>query len=222
MRFDLHVHSIHSRDGSATPSEIIKQAVKHGIDGLAVTDHNTPEGSNQARSEAAGMKGFVVVRGIEVSAKEGHVLVYGTGEPVPAGIAASEVARIARERGAIAVAAHPYRLWTGLGENVVRKVDFAAVEGLNSSSDKNGNARARKLAAELRKPMTGGSDAHALGMVGAGLTVFDGPMESEDQALDAISKGLCRPEGMSASPAMGLRNTLGNFTGWLGRGMKRM
>jgi hypothetical protein len=222
MRLDLHVHSIHSSDGKATPGDIIQQARKHGLEGLSITDHNNPEGSKQALAQAVGLKGFVVVRGIEVSAKEGHVLVYGTGEPFAKGLAAAEVARLAEDRGGIAVAAHPYRHWTGVGEKAVRRVDFDAIEGLNSNSDKNANARARKLADEMRKPMVGGSDAHELSMVGVGFTVFEGALETEDQIIDAIAKGACKPEGMSASPAAGVRNTLGNFTAWLGRGMKRM
>ncbi len=222
MRLDLHVHSIHSSDGRGTPGDIVRQAKKHGLEGVSITDHNTHEGSTQARAQVGSEKGFVVVRGIEVSAKEGHVLVYGVGENFEKGLSASEVARIARDRGGIAVAAHPYRHWTGVGESVVRKVDFVAIEGLNSNSDKNGNARSRKLAAELKKPMVGGSDAHELGMVGAGFTAFDETLETEEQIIDAIARGACKPEGMSASPAAGLRNTLGNFTAWLGRGMKRM
>jgi hypothetical protein len=220
MRFDMHVHSLHSNDGAASPSELMRQARKHGLEGLSITDHNTPEGSNQAMAEAAEMNGFVLVRGIEVSAKEGHVLVYGTSEPIEIGLPAAEVVRLAVERGGIAVAAHPYRMWTGVKERVARKVDFNALEGLNSNSHKNANAKARHLAVELGKPATGGSDAHELGMVGIGVTVFKNPIETEEQALDAIAKGQCYPEGMSASPAMGIRNTLGNFTAWLGRGMK--
>jgi len=222
MKFDLHVHSIHSNDGSATPKEIIGQARKHGVNGLAVTDHNTLEGAIQARSEAAGMKDFVVVRGIEVSAKEGHVLVYGIDEPIVKGLPSADVVRRAIELGGIAVAAHPFRFWTGIGEKTLRKVDFAAIEGLNSRSHKAANARAREIAVELRKPSIGGSDAHVLGMIGVGVTIFDSPIESEEQAIDLISKGKCHPEGISSSPAMGIRTAFGNFTGGLHRGAKKI
>jgi predicted metal-dependent phosphoesterase TrpH len=222
MRFDLHIHSIHSNDGSATPSEIIGQARKHGINGLAITDHNSLEGATQARSEAAGMKDFVVVRGMEVSAREGHILVYGIDEPIKQGMHSVEVLQRARELGGIAVAAHPFRFWTGVGEKVVRKVDFTAIEGLNSRSHKAANARAREIAVLMNKPAIGGSDAHVLGMIGVGVTIFDSPIESEEQAIDLISKGKCHPEGMSSSPAMGIRTFFGNLTGGLRRGAKKM
>ncbi|MFH0816894.1 MAG: PHP domain-containing protein [Methanobacteriota archaeon] len=222
MRLDLHVHSLHSSDGSATPSEIIRQARKYGLNGVAITDHNSLDGANQARSEAAEMKDFVVVRGMEVSAKEGHVLVYGTDETMSKGLAAAEVVERARELGGIAVAAHPFRFWTGVGEKVVRNVAFTAVEGLNSRSHKAANARAREIALELQKPAIGGSDAHDLGMVGVGVTVFESAAESEAQAIELISKGQCHPEGMSASPAMGIRTAFGNLTSGFHRGVKKI
>ena len=222
MRFDLHVHSIHSNDGSATPKEIIGQARKHGINGLAITDHNSLEGAIQAKSEAAGMKDFVVVRGMEVSAKEGHVLVYGIDEPIGRGLHAVDVVRRAGELGGIAVAAHPFRFWTGVGERVLRKVNFTAIEGLNSRSHKEANARAREIALELRKPVIGGSDAHALGLIGVGVTLFESPIESEGQAIDMISKGKCQTEGINSSPAMGIKTVIRNFTGGLHRGAKKI
>jgi predicted metal-dependent phosphoesterase TrpH len=222
MRLDLHVHSIHSNDGSATPKEIIGQAQKYGINGLAITDHNSLEGAAQAKSEAAGLNDFVVVRGVEVSAKEGHILVYGIDEPIKNDLHAVDVAQRARELGGIAVAAHPFRFWTGVGERVVRKVDFAAIEGLNSRSHKTANARAKGIAAQLGKPAIGGSDAHNLSMIGVGVTVFESHVESEEQVIDLISKGKCHPEGISSSPMMGMRTAFGNFTGGLHRGAKKM
>jgi hypothetical protein len=222
MRLDLHVHSVYSHDGAVAPGDIVIQARKYGLHGVAITDHNTPEGARQGLLAASGMKDFIVVRGIEVSAREGHVLVYGTDEPSPKGRRVAEVVRWAADNGGIAVAAHPYRRWTGIGEKVVRKSTFTAVEGLNSNSDKNDNARARRLAESLGKPCIGGSDAHTMGMIGAGLTVFKHPVETESDVIEAIAKGACYPEGMSATPLMSIRNAMGNFTGWLGRGMRRV
>jgi len=51
MRIDCHCHTIYSKhwfwgyDSINTPKEMIKAAIKKGLDGIAITDHNTVKGS---------------------------------------------------------------------------------------------------------------------------------------------------------------------------------
>lgn len=76
-RFDLHSHSARS-DGTLEPAAVVDLAVVRGLDGVALTDHDTTEGLDEARRAAAGRIAFVP--GIEFSAEyEGaslHVLAY--------------------------------------------------------------------------------------------------------------------------------------------------
>lgn len=44
MKFDLHVHSEHSRDSNSSHRDIIEIARKRGLDGFAICDHDTVEG----------------------------------------------------------------------------------------------------------------------------------------------------------------------------------
>jgi len=44
LRFDLHVHSNFSRDGYDSIDSILKRAKEIGLNGIAITDHNTIEG----------------------------------------------------------------------------------------------------------------------------------------------------------------------------------
>ena len=46
---DLHLHSTAS-DGTCTPAEIIKQAQEHNLRAIAITDHDTVDGSKEALS----------------------------------------------------------------------------------------------------------------------------------------------------------------------------
>ena len=75
--YDLHVHTNRS-DGTFTPTEAIELGVALGLTGLAITDHDTLEGLEEAAA-AAGDR-VEVVPGIEFSAEyEGaslHVLAY--------------------------------------------------------------------------------------------------------------------------------------------------
>ena len=75
--YDLHVHTNRS-DGTFTPTEAVDLAVERGLTGIAITDHDTLAGLDEAAS-AAGDR-IEIVPGIEFSAEyEGaslHVLAY--------------------------------------------------------------------------------------------------------------------------------------------------
>jgi len=75
---DLHTHTTAS-DGQYTPTELAGLAKERGLSVLAVTDHDTIAGVEEAQ-RAGGALGLRVVRGVELSAKEHHnfhILGYG-------------------------------------------------------------------------------------------------------------------------------------------------
>lgn len=78
MRIDLHTHS-QASDGTQTPSELVRAARDAGLDVVALTDHDTPEGWAEA-AKAAEEVGIVLVPGMEISTRhEGravHLLAY--------------------------------------------------------------------------------------------------------------------------------------------------
>ncbi len=78
MIVDLHLHSTAS-DGELTPEQVVEQAKHMGIDGIALSDHDTVAGVE--RAQAAGRRlGVAVVPAIELSAAfagELHILGYG-------------------------------------------------------------------------------------------------------------------------------------------------
>lgn len=67
---DLHTHTTAS-DGQYTSGELVALAREKGIQALAITDHDTIAGLEQARAagQAAGLR---IIRGVELSAKEHH------------------------------------------------------------------------------------------------------------------------------------------------------
>ncbi len=75
---DLHTHTTAS-DGQYTPTELVRLAKEHGIRVLAITDHDTIAGVDEAMT-AGKTLGLRVIRGVELSAKEYHnfhILGYG-------------------------------------------------------------------------------------------------------------------------------------------------
>jgi 3',5'-nucleoside bisphosphate phosphatase len=77
-RIDLHTHSDES-DGTFTPSEVVRRAAELGLDVVALTDHDTTSGLEEA-GEAAREVGVELVPGVEFSAEHQatsiHVLCY--------------------------------------------------------------------------------------------------------------------------------------------------
>jgi len=79
-RFDLQSHSVHS-DGDHQPAEVVAYAAEAGVELLALSDHDTIDGVQEAL-DAGAEHGVRVVPATEISAVEGpyedlHVLGYG-------------------------------------------------------------------------------------------------------------------------------------------------
>jgi histidinol phosphatase-like PHP family hydrolase len=76
--FDLHGHSLYS-DGWSTPGEIVVQAVAGGLSMVGLSDHDTVAGLKDFLNAAdrVNLKGkkILPVAGIEISTKQGHLLV---------------------------------------------------------------------------------------------------------------------------------------------------
>jgi predicted metal-dependent phosphoesterase TrpH len=66
LNIDLHTHSSCS-DGSLSPAELVARAAAAGVQVLALTDHDTVAGLEEAQ-RAAGERGLQLVPGVEISA----------------------------------------------------------------------------------------------------------------------------------------------------------
>jgi predicted metal-dependent phosphoesterase TrpH len=74
MRYDLHTHSNVS-DGAFDPAEVVRRATEAGLDGFALTDHDSMGGVDAARA-AGEQAGIDVITGCEISARWGDVSVH--------------------------------------------------------------------------------------------------------------------------------------------------
>ena len=94
MRIDLHTHSSVS-DGTDAPGELVRKALAAGLDVVALTDHDTFDGFDEAAAEGERL-GLGVVGGMELSCSRlgssVHVLAYGADPASPA--LAAEMARV--------------------------------------------------------------------------------------------------------------------------------
>jgi predicted metal-dependent phosphoesterase TrpH len=87
VRIDLHSHSTVS-DGTDPPAEVMRRARSAGLDVIALTDHDTLAGHDEARRALP--PGLVLVPGMELSCRLGghsvHLLAYHV-DPAHAGLA---------------------------------------------------------------------------------------------------------------------------------------
>ncbi len=184
MRFDLHIHSNHSHDSSLSVDEILKQAAKKGLDGIAICDHETVEGSLLAIKRARELNlPLLVLPGMEISTGEGHLLILGIKENIPQNRKVQETISIVRQKGGIVIAAHPFK-----GKNTGVKFDVDAIETFNSRCISEENTKAKNAAMVLKKPEVGGSDSHMLATIGLGFTDIDAE-SNEGSVLEAIREG---------------------------------
>ena len=222
MRLDIHIHSSYSSDGTVSPKEILRYAKKKELNGIAITDHNVIQGSLKLWKENKNMKDFVIIPGIEVSSCEGHILALGIKEVIPRGLTPKETAQKITELGGVAIASHPYRFWSGLGEENVKKSKFEAIEVVNSRSLNRENTKAMKLAEELGCGKTGGSDCHSINHLGNAYTKLENPSYNADDILEEIRKGSTKGEGIHRRRTETPRYAAGCVYLWLKRGMKRI
>lgn len=85
MGLDLHTHSSES-DGLLRPKDVVSMAKAAGLDGIALTDHDTVAGLSEAIATGAAIN-LPVVSGIELTTdfneEEVHVLGYGIDPTYP-------------------------------------------------------------------------------------------------------------------------------------------
>ena len=217
MKADLHIHTLYSNDGRSTIEEVAESAVKRGLGCIAVTDHNKFEAYDLLKDR----KEFIVIPGEEVSSAEGHILAYGIQSEIERGMSVIKTIEAIHDAGGIAVAAHPYRWWSGLGEkNVVP--EFDGVEGFNARSRTRDNRRSFRLGMSMNKPITGGSDAHTPECIGNGYTIFPDDIATWGDAVNAIISKETDVDGDSRRFGETLKYTWKSITEWIFRGFKKM
>lgn len=197
LRIDLHVHSCYSEDSRTTLEDLVKYAKRNGLDGVAVTDHDTVRGARILTEQ----KDLIVIPGIEVSSLHGHILGLNITESVQPKLSIAETAEEIKRLGGIAVVAHPsVVIKTGLGSKITSASKIDAVEVINASAFPFflTTYLARRLAQNLRLPQTGGSDAHYREEIGNAYTLIDADPDKND-IVEAIRKGETSPCGKPIS-----------------------
>ena len=216
MKLDLHIHSLFSSDGRMDVRTIVQMAKALRLDGLAITDHNSLESAGKFADFKD--SGLLLVPGMEISSASGHILAYGIKTPIQKDLTIEDTIDRIKAAGGVAVASHPYRKVTGLGEDNVVKGRFRHIEGFNGRTRPAGNRMAVVLAKRIGANITGGSDAHFREEIGSAFTLVPDNVSSVAELLEAIFKGLTDAAGTQPGLKKYAGAASGNVVRWVRRG----
>lgn len=161
---DVHTHTIAS-DGVLTVEELAVHAQRHGLDFLAITDHNQMISTERL----SGVTGITLIPGVEWTHYQGHANFLGVDRPYDAPFFSQSdegaLARFqsARDRGALIVINHPCDLLCGFHFDM-NLFPYDCIEIWNGPM-RESNLQAvglwqSLLEAGKRIPAVGGSDYH--------------------------------------------------------------
>ncbi|MCQ2078863.1 MAG: PHP domain-containing protein [archaeon] len=219
MKADLHVHTCYSNDGVSTPEQVIEACVAGGIDIVAVTDHNEFKAYFDIKDND---RGIIVVPAEEVSSKEGHIVALGIDRHIERDMSIQETIDAIHEAGGYAIAAHPYRWWSGLGPKNTINHEFDGTEAMNARSIPSANRKSYRLARKLGRPMSAGSDAHSPERIGWGYLELPDGLKTWQDVVQAVMEGKGVPHSKSRGFLRTLRYGIKSIGQWMFRGFRRM
>lgn len=157
LRGIIHCHSRFSYDSVTSISTYLRFARRHDLDFVILTDHDTTRGSRALREAAARhLPDLEVPIAAEYLTDCGDVIaVFIESEIQPR--AFGEFVTAVRNQQGLLLFPHPYASHQDV-DGVARECDL--IEVFNSRVSPAKNRAAEELAAGLRKPVYGGSDAH--------------------------------------------------------------
>jgi len=187
IRVDLHLHTSFSVDSTINPKFVVDTLFAHPtIKGVAITDHDSLDGYFQVRKLATVYQDLVIIPGVEVSAIEGDIILLGIEEKPAYMSPLQSVMDFAKERAALIIIPHPYRV-RGIGDTA-QKTLADAVEIINPWASPRENKLAEQLAKEKNLPGVSGSDAHRPDQMWTTYTEVDADPDV-DSILKAIKNG---------------------------------
>ena len=199
-KMDSHIHSEYSPDSKSKLKDIFKVAKSRNIDIIAISDHNTVDGSKEAR-RLTKKDDLLVIPSIEISSIEGHILGFGCEEKIDRDLPAAETIDLIHDQSALAIIPHPYCFYR---HGLLCKADYKDLK-IDAIETKNArfivgycNNKAKNLSKNENLPSLGASDAHYFKFVGDCYSKIDCEKDI-DSVLKSIKKGKVEAFGRGTS-----------------------
>ena len=222
LKLDLHTHSQYSEDATGSPKDIIKILMKKGLHGMAITDHNTVDGGLKALKFKP--KEFIIISGVEISTKDGHMLALNVTENIKRHLSVEETVEKIIDAGGIPIVPHLFRNMSGIKNEKLRKIHtkLSAIEVFNSCSLPQTNLKTAKIAKDFGLGGTGGSDAHDPMYAGYAYTTVDTTDVNIDSILSEIVKKKTWGEGITMPLEYRQDRMMKSIKQFFQRGFKRI
>ena len=200
LKMDSHIHSEYSSDSSSKISDILEYARRADIDIIAISDHNTVDGTSEVLRKTKNTD-ILAISSIEISSSLGHIIGFGCEEIVPRDLTPQDTIDRIHDLGGLAIIPHPYCFYR---HGLLCKSDYKELK-IDAIETKNArfivgycNNKAKKLAKAEHYPTLGASDAHYWKFVGDCYSLINCEKDI-DSVLKAIRKGKVEAHGKGTS-----------------------
>ncbi|WP_458456596.1 PHP domain-containing protein [Methanobrevibacter sp.] len=200
LKMDSHIHSEYSPDSNSKIDDILKTASERNIDIIAISDHNTADGTGEVMQKTKNTD-ILAIPSIEISSSEGHILGFGCEENIPRDLSPADTIDRIHDLGGLAIIPHPYCFYR---HGLLCKSDYKDLK-IDAIETKNArfivgycNSKGKKLSKKENIPGLGASDAHYWKFVGDCYSLIECEKDI-DSVLKAIKKGNVESHGKGTS-----------------------
>lgn len=202
-KIDHHLHTArHSPDSVIDPYDLLERLRDRELNGVVITEHDHQWDPEELAELASKAPDLTILSGAEVSAIEGHFLVYGLPnlDDAPPGISLKDLIQVVRRHDAAIVAAHPFR-WDQPFDRIFRSVmgNIDALEVVSNNHTPATRGRTEEVIFKVpRLGSTGSSDAHELNTVGCYYSEIARPIKTMRDFVRAIRERATKPRHHAA------------------------
>ncbi len=207
IKLDLHVHTCYSGDSLIKPKDVVNYVKLKGLDGFAITDHQTLRGYKFSK-EIGRNKDIIVIPGMEINTHIGEILILFIEDDIKFNDNNfNTIVEKVKDNNGLIVIPHPFdflrdnRLKMNLlNDNIINKF-IDGIEIINSRIIfKKCITKAKNFNKKYNLFETGGSDAHTLKEIGNGYTLIRDADKSFESIKNCLLEKKSRSMGVLSSP----------------------
>jgi len=208
LKIDLHVHTWYS-DSTGSVKQVLEVAQRRGLDGIAITDHDTLQGAYEALQEN---NKLIIIPGMEIKTTQGEILAIGIRHPISKRLSMIDALRKIHEQKALAIVPHPtIPIFGALKEKDLKKLRIDGIEAISAITPLYCHYLRKniELATQLKLPIIAGSDSHSPETVGDAFTKVYSESKDLGDILNAIKLGHTEISGRPSAFKFKLRTLQG-------------